>query len=35
MIKTHSQLGYDVLKNIEFSWPIADIVLQHHEKIDG
>ena len=35
MIKTHSQVGYDILKNIEFPWPIAEIVLQHHEKLDG
>jgi putative nucleotidyltransferase with HDIG domain len=35
MIKTHSQTGYEMIKNIEFPWPIADIVLQHHEKING
>jgi putative nucleotidyltransferase with HDIG domain/PAS domain S-box-containing protein len=35
MVKTHSQVGYDVLKDIEFPWPIAQIVLQHHEKMDG
>jgi putative nucleotidyltransferase with HDIG domain len=35
MIKTHSQAGYDVLKAIEFQWPIAEFVLQHHERIDG
>ena len=35
MIKTHSQAGYDILKTIEFQWPIAEIVLQHHERIDG
>ncbi|HOP62303.1 MAG TPA: response regulator [Spirochaetota bacterium] len=35
LIKTHSQMGYDILKNIDFPWPIADIVLQHHEKFDG
>ena len=34
-IKVHPQLGYDVLKGIQFPWPIADIVLQHHERIDG
>lgn len=34
-IKQHSQEGYNILKNIEFPWPVADIVLQHHEKIDG
>lgn len=35
LIKTHPQVGYDILKNIEFPWPIARIVLQHHEKMDG
>lgn len=35
MIKTHSQLGYEMIKRIEFPWPIADIILQHHERLDG
>ncbi|MDD5336526.1 MAG: GAF domain-containing protein [Rhodoferax sp.] len=35
LIKTHAQAGYDILKGIEFPWPIANIVLQHHEKLDG
>ncbi len=35
MIKTHPQAGYDVLKTIEFQWPIAEFVLQHHERMDG
>ncbi|MGR3319801.1 MAG: HD-GYP domain-containing protein [Candidatus Anammoxibacter sp.] len=35
MIKEHCQTGYDILKGIEFPWPIAEIVLQHHEKING
>ncbi len=35
LIKAHAQAGYDILKGIEFPWPIADIVLQHHERIDG
>ncbi len=35
MIKTHSQAGYDVLKAIEFQWPIDEFVIQHHERIDG
>lgn len=34
-IKTHSQVGYDILKDVAFPWPIADMVLQHHEKLDG
>jgi len=35
LIKDHSQIGYDILKSIDFSYPVAQIVLQHHEKIDG
>ncbi len=35
IIKTHPQVGYDILKSIDFPWPIAKIVLQHHERIDG
>ena len=35
MIKEHPQLGYDILKGIEFPWPVAQMVLQHYERIDG
>jgi len=35
LIKEHTQVGYDILKSIDFSYPIAQIVLQHHEKING
>ena len=35
LIKTHPQVGYDLLKNIEFQWPIAQIVLQHHRRLGG
>lgn len=35
LIKGHPQVGYDILKNVEFPWPVADIVRQHHEKCDG
>jgi len=35
LIKTHPQIGYDILKKIDFPWPIAQIVLQHHERLDG
>lgn len=35
LIKTHSQGGYNVLKDIEFPWPIAQIVLEHHERLNG
>ncbi|MES2296146.1 MAG: HD domain-containing phosphohydrolase [Pseudomonadota bacterium] len=35
LICTHPQVGYDILKDIKFPWPIAQMVLQHHERIDG
>ncbi len=35
IIKTHPQVGYDILKGIEFPWPVAEIVLQHQERLDG
>lgn len=35
LIKTHPSLGHQILKKIDFPWPIADIVLQHHEKVNG
>jgi putative nucleotidyltransferase with HDIG domain len=35
LIKDHPQVGYEILKEIEFPWPVAQIVLQHHERIDG
>jgi len=34
-IQTHAQAGYDILKDISFPWPIAQTVLQHHERLDG
>jgi len=35
LIKEHSQVGYNILKAIDFSYPIANTVLQHHERLDG
>jgi len=35
LIKGHSQAGYNMLKDITFPWPIAEIILQHHERLDG
>lgn len=34
-IQTHPEVGYSILKTIEFPWPIAEIVHQHHERLDG
>lgn len=35
LIECHPEVGYDILKNINFPWPVADIVYQHHEHLDG
>jgi PAS domain S-box-containing protein len=35
MIKEHAQSGYDILKDVESPWPLAQIVYQHHERMDG
>jgi PAS domain S-box-containing protein len=35
LIRVHPQAGYDILKDIEFPWPVADVILQHHERMDG
>lgn len=35
MVKSHPEFGYDILKEIELEWPVADIILQHHERLDG
>ncbi len=35
LIKTHPQTGYNILKDIDFPWPIALIILQHHERMNG
>ena len=35
LIKTHTQSGYDILKDIDFPWPVARTVLEHHERMNG
>jgi HD-GYP domain-containing protein (c-di-GMP phosphodiesterase class II) len=35
LIHAHAQAGYDILKNVDFPWPVAEIVLQHHERLNG
>lgn len=35
LIKPHPEIGYNILKGIDFPWPLADIVRQHHERLDG
>jgi len=34
-IKSHCQVGFDLLKNIDFPWPVPQTILQHHERLDG
>lgn len=35
LVKQHATYGADILKEVEFPWPIAQMILQHHERIDG
>jgi len=35
LLKDHADVGYELLRNIEFPWPVAEIVYQHHERLDG
>lgn len=35
LVKTHCKAGYEILKTIEFPWDVAEIVLQHHERVNG
>jgi PAS domain S-box-containing protein len=35
LVQSHAQLGHDLIKDIDFPWPIAEMILQHHERLDG
>jgi len=35
LVKTHAERGYESLRGIEFPWPVADVVREHHERLDG
>jgi len=35
LIKTHSEVGSEIVANVEFPWPVAQLILQHHERLDG
>ena len=35
LVKDHPRVGYELIKDISFPWPVAHIVLQHHERLDG
>jgi HD-GYP domain-containing protein (c-di-GMP phosphodiesterase class II) len=34
-VRTHSEIGYGILREIAFPWPIAEAARQHHERLDG
>ena len=35
LVKTHAQAGHDIVKGVTFPWPVAQMILQHHERLDG
>ena len=35
LIKVHPQIGYDIMKGVHFPWPVSEMILQHHERLDG
>lgn len=35
LIRTHPQVGFDIVKNVDFLWPVKEMILQHHERLDG
>ncbi len=35
LVKTHPQVGYDIIKDVELPWPVQDMILQHQERLDG
>jgi PAS domain-containing protein len=35
LVKEHAQLGYEILQEVEFPWPVAEVARQHHERLDG
>jgi PAS domain S-box-containing protein len=35
LLKEHAQLGYEIVKNVQFPWPIAQMIYEHHERLDG
>ena len=35
MIRSHAESGYEILQNVQFDLPVADIIRQHHERLDG
>ncbi len=35
IVQEHTKIGYDIMSPVEFIWPVAEVILQHHENIDG
>jgi putative nucleotidyltransferase with HDIG domain/PAS domain S-box-containing protein len=35
LVREHAQVGYEIVRRIDFPWPVADVIMQHHERVDG
>lgn len=35
LVKTHSEVGCEIVRDVQFPWPVAEMILQHHERLDG
>ncbi|MGA7802707.1 MAG: HD domain-containing phosphohydrolase, partial [Gammaproteobacteria bacterium] len=35
LIRTHSEVGFEIVEGVDFPWPVADMIRQHHERFDG
>jgi len=35
LIRTHPEVGYDIIRGVPFPWPVKEMILQHHERLDG
>lgn len=35
IVRSHSEVGYEIMKDVDFPWPVAEMILQHHERMDG
>lgn len=35
IVKAHAEAGYEILKDVQFVWPVAEMIRQHHERLDG
>lgn len=35
LVKTHAEVGYEIVRSVDFPWPVATLIHQHHERLDG